>query len=166
MKSNLMAAIAAAFAATCLAGCASIVSGTSQQIMVNTNPPGVSCRYIREGMVIAQVDQTPAAVTISKTKDDITLKCNKQGYQEATYFNHSGVEQMTYGNMVIGGALGLGIDSSLGADNHYDDFVNISMVPSPVPATTIGNSSSCTHEQQVQARIARMNGYTAGPKCD
>lgn len=26
--------------------------------------------------------------------------------------------------------------------------------------------SSCTHEQQVQARIARQNGYTAGPKCD
>jgi hypothetical protein len=25
---------------------------------------------------------------------------------------------------------------------------------------------SCTHEQQVQARIARANGYTNGPKCD
>ena len=165
MKSKLAATIAVAFAASGLSGCASVFSGTSQQIMVNTNPPGASCRYLREGQVIAEVNQTPGAVTISKTKNDITLKCNKQGYQEATYFNHSGLEQMTYGNVVIGGLLGWGIDSSLGADNHYDDYVNISMVPSLIPATTAGNSS-CTHEQQVQARIARMNGYTAGPKCD
>jgi len=165
MKSKIAAALAIACTTSCFSGCASIVSGTSQQILVNTNPPGASCQYIREGTVIARVDQTPGAATINKTKDDITLKCNKQGYQEATYFNHSGVEQMVYGNMVIGGAVGWGIDSSLGADNHYDDFVNISMVPSPASMTPAGNSS-CTYEQQVQARIARMNGYTAGPKCD
>jgi hypothetical protein len=44
--------------------------------------------------------------------------------------------------------------------------------PSPAPPATLSDASSststaaCTHEQQVQARIAKMNGYTAGPKCD
>ena len=157
---------AVAVAAICLSGCASIVSGTSQQITVNTNPPSASCEYIREGNVIAQVDHTPGTVTISKTKHDITLKCKKDGYQEATYLNHSGIEQMTFGNAVIGGAVGWGIDSAVGADNHYDGYMNVSMVPSSVAARPVGGNSSCTHEQQVEARIARMNGYTGGPKCD
>jgi TPR repeat protein len=32
---------------------------------------------------------------------------------------------------------------------------------SPVPAPT----KTCTHEEQVQARLAKQNGYTGGPKC-
>ena len=158
-------AAAAVFASICLSGCASIVSGTSQQITINTNPPGASCQYIRDGNVIGRVDQTPGTATIRKTKDDITVKCSKDGYQEASYFNHSGVEPMTYGNAVIGGVVGWGIDSAVGADNRYDDFVNVSMVPGLV-ATKPASNSNCTHEQQVEARIARMNGYTGGPKCD
>lgn len=34
-----------------------------------------------------------------------------------------------------------------------------------VAATTPG-ATNCTHEELVQARIARMNGYTGGPKCN
>jgi hypothetical protein len=34
------------------------------------------------------------------------------------------------------------------------------------PASSAVSAATCTHEQQVQARIAKMNGYTAGPKCD
>jgi Zn-dependent protease with chaperone function len=42
--------------------------------------------------------------------------------------------------------------------------------PAPVLAAN-GTSSptipaACTHQQQVDARIAKMNGYTGGPKCD
>lgn len=34
------------------------------------------------------------------------------------------------------------------------------------PTSSAVSAATCTHEQQVQARIAKMNGYTAGPKCD
>jgi len=41
---------------------------------------------------------------------------------------------------------------------------------SPIAVSSSAGSSSapapCTHEQQVEARIAKMNGYTGGPKCD
>jgi hypothetical protein len=137
------AATAAAIAAVCLSGCASIISGTSQEIKVVTNPPGANCELVREGAVIARVDQTPGGATIKKTKHDITLKCHKDGYQEATYLNHSGAEGSTFGNMVLGGGVGWAIDSASGADNHYDGIVNISLVPAsaavagsaPPPAT-------------------------------
>ena len=164
MKLKIKAA-AAALAVICLSGCASIVSGTSQSILVNTNPPGASCEFVREGNVIATLPSTPGGVTIRKTKHDIILRCNKEGYQQASYYTHSGIEQMTYGNVIIGGAVGWGIDSATGSDNHYDDFVNVSMVPDPIAVARAGNST-CSREQQVQARIARMNRYTGGPKCD
>jgi hypothetical protein len=42
--------------------------------------------------------------------------------------------------------------------------------PISSPAATLASASTtaatCTHEQQVQARIAKTNGYTGGPKCD
>jgi hypothetical protein len=41
----------------------------------------------------------------------------------------------------------------------------ITAAPSP-PVSSAVSTATCTHEQQVQARIAKMNGYTAGPKCD
>jgi len=33
-------------------------------------------------------------------------------------------------------------------------------------AATAPGATNCTHEELVQARIARMNGYTGGPKCN
>lgn len=112
-----------------LSGCSSIIEGRSQEIVVNTNPPGASCSLIRNSIPIGTISPTPSAILIEKTKYDIIIKCNKDGYQEATYFNKSGSAGATFGNIVAGGFIGWGIDSATGADNKYDSPINISMVP-------------------------------------
>ena len=150
MKMSLGAAAAVSLAAVCLSGCASIVEGTSQEILVNTNPVGANCDFVREGNVIAHVANTPGGVTIKKTKHDITLKCTKDGYQEATYLNHSGAAGATFGNIILGGGIGWAIDSASGSDNKYDGVVNVTLVPvgaaaaapppAPKPATFAPNS--------------------------
>ena len=129
MKMSLATAAAVSLAAVCLSGCATIVSGTSQEIKVVTNPAGADCQFVREGSVIASVNNTPGGVTIKKTKHDITLKCNKVGYQEATYLNHSGADGATFGNIVLGGGIGWAIDSASGSDNKYTGEVNVTLVP-------------------------------------
>ena len=68
-------------------GCASIVSGTSQNIYVNTTPEGADCKLYRENIVIARANPTPETVMVDKTKHDIVIKCKKNGYQESTYIN-------------------------------------------------------------------------------
>ncbi len=118
-----------------LAGCASIVQGTSQNITVNTNPSGADCGFYREGMKIATVQGTPGSGLVNKTKHDIWVVCVKQGYQMATYYNHSGVAGGTFGNIVLGGGIGWAIDSASGADNEYDGAVNITLAPVQ-PGTT------------------------------
>jgi hypothetical protein len=123
--------LAAAFAvgATSLGGCASITEGTHQAITVNTNPPGASCVLNRKEGQIATIASTPGDVIIRKTKYDITVVCDKPGYQQATFMDHSGVEGMTFGNAILGGGIGWAIDSSTGSDNKYDSPVNVTLVP-------------------------------------
>ena len=128
-------AAVAAGALVLLASCASIVEGTSQNITVNTNPAGADCGFYREGMKIATVQGTPGSALVNKTKHDIWIVCVKDGYQMATYFNHSGVAGGTFGNIVLGGGIGWAIDSASGADNKYDGAVNLTLAPAQ-PGTT------------------------------
>jgi hypothetical protein len=110
-----------------LSGCSSIIEGRSQQIMVNTNPEGAMCRFERNGGNIGTLGPTPSSIYIEKTKHDITIVCSKPGYYDATYLNHSGAAGATFGNIVLGGFVGWGIDSATGADNKYDSPVNITL---------------------------------------
>jgi hypothetical protein len=115
------------------AACSSIIEGTSQEIMVNTNPAGANCTLMRQSEAIASVVSTPGTALIKKTKYDITILCNKPGFLQASYLNHSGAAGATFGNIIAGGGIGWAVDSASGADNKYDGTVNISLVP--VPAT-------------------------------
>lgn len=111
------------------AACSSIISGTTQQILVNTNPAGADCALFRQGTRIATVQNAPGSALVDKTKHDITILCVKPGYQQATHFNKSGVEGATLGNIILGGGIGWAIDSASGADNKYESPVNITLVP-------------------------------------
>jgi hypothetical protein len=143
----------AAFAAIAVGGtlgaCSSIVEGTSQEIVINTNPAGASCALHRKDIVIARVAPTPGAATIKKTKYDITILCEKEGYQQASFLDKSGVAGATFGNIILGGAVGWAIDSASGADNKYDSPVNITLLPvgaapAAAPATAPSPTTAAT----------------------
>ena len=110
-------------------GCSTIIEGTTQEIYVNTNPAGASCKFVREGRQIATITPTPGAAFVQKTKYDITVLCDREGFEQATYLNHSGAAGATFGNIVLGGGIGWAIDSASGSDNKYDSPVNLTMVP-------------------------------------
>lgn len=120
-----------------LSGCVSVFEGTSQDIAVVTNPADASCVFIREGAPIGTVNPTPGRLTVRKSKYDITVKCNKPGYQEASYLNHSGTSAAIAANVAVDLILTAGlssiIDSANGADNKYDSVVNINLSPLAPP---------------------------------
>ncbi len=183
--------IAAVCAASCvaLAGCGTITQGTSQNITVTSTPPGAHCDLTRTGEHVATLDKTPGVVKVDKTKNDIMLTCDMAGYQQASVNLESGYGAGTFGNIILGGVIGWGIDSATGADNKYPSSASVQFIPASLVTGSPGVStadpnpaihlepaaanakaiqvpSQCTHEQQVQARIAKENGYTSGPKCD
>jgi len=118
-----------------LTGCSSIVEGTSQEIAVNTTPPGASCSLNRGGEKIATIEKTPGSVTVEKTKDDITVICELDGYQKNDVVNESGTAAATFGNLLFGGAVGWAIDSATGSDNKYDSPLAIALTPNPAGPT-------------------------------
>lgn len=115
-----------AVAATALVGCSSIISGTQQTISFNSNPPGAVCALTRNGLPIGNVT-TPGGIVVEKTKHNIQVTCAKEGYEDATAMLKSEVEGATFGNIILGGGIGWAIDSASGADNKYQEVVNVSM---------------------------------------
>jgi hypothetical protein len=137
---------AALSAAVLASGCATVFEGTSQEITVNTNPPGATCVFTRNGTVVGTIQSTPALLSVQKRKYDIMITCNKAGYAQATYLNHSGVSAAIAGNVaadiILTAGLSSIVDSADGADNKYDSAVNITLAPKltqgtlqPMPAT-------------------------------
>jgi hypothetical protein len=118
------------------AGCVSVFGGTSQQIQISTEPPQASCSFERNGETIGIIPQTPGTLTVKKTKYDITIKCNKPGFQETAYFNKSGTDAAIAANIVVDVLLTAGIssivDSATGADNKYDESVFVKLTPMPL----------------------------------
>src|SRR5579863_8977016 len=116
-----------------LSGCVSILEGTAQQITVNTTPSEATCDFQREGASIGTIVKTPGSLVVRKNKYDITIRCNKPGYQEASYLNHSGVSAAIAANVVVDVLFTAGIasivDSANGADNKYESVVNLVLVP-------------------------------------
>jgi hypothetical protein len=156
----------AALAATAILGaCSSIAEGTSQQISVVTNPPGAACKFHRNGEIVGMVNPTPGGALIKKTKHHIEVVCDKDGYQEARYLNKSGIQEATFGNIILGGGIGWAIDSASGADNKYEDAVNITMVPkapgTPSGATSTPSSSSAP-SLPIEERLQRLKALFEG----
>lgn len=121
-------------AALALSGCSSIFEGTTQDIYVNTDPPQATCVFTREGSEIARLASTPGEVKVDKTKYDLTITCNKPGYQTATYYDKSGWESGTGSagialDLLLTVGLSSAIDSATGADNEYENPVTVTLIP-------------------------------------
>ena len=107
-------AVLAAIAALGLGGCSSIIEGTTQEVLINSNPAGANCDLRREGRSVVRANPTPGAATVRKTKHDITIECALAGYQKATFHNKSDAAAATFGNIVLGGVVGVGHRLGLG----------------------------------------------------
>mgnify|MGYP001548954393 CR=1 FL=1 len=124
----------AALACAALGACSTIVEGYHQEISINTNPAGATCVLDRQGVEIGRVAATPGIVRVEKTKYDITIVCDKDGFQQVSQNDHSGAAAATFGNIIAGGGIGWIIDSASGSDNKYDSPVNITLVPKATAA--------------------------------
>jgi hypothetical protein len=133
MKKVFLQGVGCLAVSIALSGCATVFEGTSQDISVVSNPPGAVCVFEREGMEVGRVQSTPGTASIRKSKYDVTVRCNKPGFAEASYLNHSGTTATIAGNiaadLVLTAGLSSIVDSADGADNKYDSAVNISLVP-------------------------------------
>lgn len=129
-------AVLSVLLATGLSGCASVIDGTSQPMTIVTNPEGAECKLMRNGELLARIT-TPQTVNIKKTKHDINVECEMEGFHKSTEHVDSEIQDATWGNIILGGGIGWAVDSASGADNKYKEHVTLTMVPLSQPSPAV-----------------------------
>ncbi|SFI86630.1 PEGA domain-containing protein [Albimonas pacifica] len=125
----LVARLVAALALAALAGCATITHGSTDTVSIDTRPSGASCTVTQGGAQVARVDPTPGTIMVPKSKHDLAVRCEKEGYQPAVGSVGSEFQAMTFGNIVFGGVIGVAVDAASGAMNDYEPMVTIALLP-------------------------------------
>lgn len=110
------------FAALALGGCATIVTGTSQQIQLTSNAPGATCGISQNGDQIVQPAAVPATHTIRRRPGNLIVTCEAPGYQPSTKALMTGRSPIS----VVGAPMPLtlfnaGADAAFGGLPEYQD---------------------------------------------
>lgn len=126
-----------------LTGCASIVSGTSQVVSVETlhtsgNVAGATCKLENDKGVYYVT--TPGTVTVHRAYGDMNVKCEKTGFDPGLATIKSSTKGMMAGNIVFGGFIGAGVDAASGAAYDYPALFQVMMgqqqtIQAPAPQT-------------------------------
>lgn len=112
-----------------LAAGATITKGTTQAVSIQTpGAPGAPCT-LTAGAIGTQTLVTPATLTLEKSQENIQVVCREECYQDAVAIIASHTEGMTAGNILVGGVVGLGVDTVSGAMNKYNDNNQFAMGP-------------------------------------
>ena len=107
-------------------GCATIMSGTTERIRFESNPPGAQVS------VNGRSYTTPVDVELPRHKNHDAEFVLPQ-YLPAKRQVVRDTNDWVYGNILIGGLIGLMIDSANGASSDLQpDIVRVELVPEPV----------------------------------
>jgi hypothetical protein len=117
------------FFVTLAGGCATITTGSAQNVNVMTEPEGAACIFRREGAVIGIVNPTPGSLSVTKSHVAIEVDCRKEGFLDAVGTIGRQFQPMTFGNIILGGLIGVIVDAASGATAQYDPTVSIRMTP-------------------------------------
>ncbi len=136
MKLASLVSLAVLVASSSLTGCASIVSGNTQIVSVETRlkgepVSGASCELENpKGKFFVT---TPGTVSVSRAFDDMTVKCQKPGVAGMKSFKSS-TKAMAFGNIIFGGVIGAAVDTSTGAAFDYPILMSVDLSDSLAPA--------------------------------
>ena len=114
---------------TTLTGCATVVSGTTQTIGVNTDPEGADCQFTRKGVLVGRVNPTPGTLQIGKDFESVSVLCRKEGFDDTAGVIGTEFQAMTLGNILLGGLIGVVVDAASGAMTKYPEVVTFTLIP-------------------------------------
>jgi uncharacterized protein YceK len=103
--------LATLLVAALLAGCASIIHGSRQDVRVTSVPSGAVVRVNLNN----QATTTPGVLTLNRKEIGYVLTFEKQGYKPVEVSLRRTVDGWLFGNILFGGLVGLVIDFASGS---------------------------------------------------
>jgi hypothetical protein len=125
MRNLLMCLLAAG----CLSGCASVVRGTTDKVVVTSEPADATIRT----SLGHSCPSSPCTVEVSR-KSELTAHAEKAGYKPGSLYvgtkmSGEGAAGLA-GNILIGVVSGVGVDAATGATlDHYPNPAHIVLAP-------------------------------------
>jgi hypothetical protein len=114
-----------------LAGCATLITGSTQTIRLSSNETDVKV-IVQPGNLTATA---PSELTLKRNESGYRLRFEKGGFESVDVRLDSGTNGWVFGNILIGGLIGLVIDYGNGAAYTLSPgVVNAVMRPLPTPS--------------------------------
>ena len=104
--------------ASLFSGCATILSGTTEKISVNSNPSGIKFKLDNAEYT------TPAVITVKRENEDKIIQVENPQCKKTIVLNKK-INPVFFVNILSGGVFGSTTDYLTGAMWKYDDNVNI-----------------------------------------
>jgi len=123
--------------------CASIIGGRYQKVEVNTLSANQSVHadcMLSNGTGEVRVT-TPATATVRRSSSNLSVVCLQDGKQVAQQTYDSSIRGLVWGNLIIGGLIGIAIDFSDGASHHYPDKLNVYLPPAYASVAAVSNGN-------------------------
>lgn len=153
MRSNLVLSLVTTTALLSLSACASIIEGSTDNVSVVTTPPtNASCTLANSrGSYNAG---SSGVATVKKSKSALDVVCTDlQSGARGQKTVESDVEAWAFGNILIGGLIGLGVDWGTGAAYDYPASATV-----PMSAPVAAAPTAAPFET-----LAPANGVAAAP---
>jgi len=112
-----------------LTSCASIVTGLSQSLSVETVAPdgddviGANCKLGNDKG--NWTVNTPGTITVVRSYKDLNVYCTKDGFGQGSIAVQSSTQTMAAGNILFGGPIGAGVDAATGAAFDYPSSIKV-----------------------------------------
>lgn len=113
-----------------LSGCATIVSGTTQSILVGTfNAHGANCKGVDNKGREYYWPDTPSSTTVQKGDAPMVITCTKPGFKKTVHSVDETLTGATFGNIILGGGIGIFVDAASGGAQEYPNVVKFPLIP-------------------------------------
>ena len=109
-----------------LSSCASTMSGNQQPVNISSNVDGATCTLQNEKGSWSL--STPGSAVVTNSRENLSVRCQKTGYQTAIVSVPSKhKDSATWGNVILGGGIGYIIDRKSGAAFIYPQQVTVDL---------------------------------------
>ena len=123
---SYFAVVAVAASSLMLTGCATVISGTTQNLNIGSNPSGLRYEVKNSsGMIVGQ-GTTPATLVARRGDGNLMVEVTGTDGRKASGVIRQGTNGWVFGNIALGGLIGVGVDIVDGAAHAYKpDFIMV-----------------------------------------
>ena len=137
-----------------LGGCATLVSGDETDTQITTDPIGAECELVGDNYNI--VVTTPANVQLDSDAAPVTITCNADGHVEEIAEIDTSMDGSIFGNILMGGLIGIAIDAASGSGQKYPETVDLVLVPTSFPDEAAADAWYARQVQRVEDKYGLL----------